>query len=167
MGYKTSAPLQNTQVIALFGLSCLLSARRNTPDQASSADSLVAQGAEIQSKVRRTEKTGHYGAFHSNANTKCRNQLMTELSLNTGTIGKAEATINKRRQEEDKGQLSFNVIVFQKSHVGTMSSSGNLVWDVNKRLIGYNGPNNIRTNYLSKNNFLIRTNDNVQIPNNT
>lgn len=33
-----------------------------------------------------------------------------------------------------------------------MSSSGNLVWDVNKRLIGYNEPNNIRTNYLSKNN---------------
>lgn len=42
-----------------------------------------------------------------------------------------------------------------------MSSSGNLVWDVNKRLIGYNEPNNIRTNYLSKNNAVILTNDNV------
>lgn len=42
-----------------------------------------------------------------------------------------------------------------------MSSSGNLVWDVNKRLIGYNEPNNIRTNYLSKNNPLVRANDNI------
>lgn len=33
----------------------------------------------------------------------------------------------------------------------TMSWSGNLVWDVNKRLIGYNEPNTIRTNYLGKN----------------
>lgn len=33
----------------------------------------------------------------------------------------------------------------------TMSFSGNLVWDVNKRLIGYNEPNTIRTNYLGKN----------------
>lgn len=33
----------------------------------------------------------------------------------------------------------------------TMSCSGNLVWDVNKRLIGYNEPNTIRTNYLGKN----------------
>lgn len=31
-----------------------------------------------------------------------------------------------------------------------MSCSGNLVWDVNKRLIGYNEPNTIRTNYLGK-----------------
>lgn len=33
----------------------------------------------------------------------------------------------------------------------TMSCPGNLVWDVNKRLIGYNEPNTIRTNYLGKN----------------
>lgn len=33
-----------------------------------------------------------------------------------------------------------------------MSCSGNLVWDVNKRLIGYNEPNAIRTNYLGKKN---------------
>lgn len=32
----------------------------------------------------------------------------------------------------------------------TMSYSGNLVWDVNKRLIGYNEPNIIRSNYLGK-----------------
>lgn len=32
----------------------------------------------------------------------------------------------------------------------TMSCPGNLVWDVNKRLIGYNQPNTIRTNYLGK-----------------
>lgn len=32
-----------------------------------------------------------------------------------------------------------------------MSCSGNLIWDVNKRLIGYNEPNTIRTNYLGKN----------------
>ncbi|CAG05828.1 unnamed protein product, partial [Tetraodon nigroviridis] len=35
-----------------------------------------------------------------------------------------------------------------------MSSSGNLVWDVNKRLIGYNEPNNIRTNYLRRQEFV-------------
>lgn len=33
----------------------------------------------------------------------------------------------------------------------TMSCSGNLVWDVNKRLIGYSEPNALRTNYLGKN----------------
>lgn len=32
-----------------------------------------------------------------------------------------------------------------------MSCTGNLIWDVNKRLIGYNEPNTIRTNYLGKN----------------
>ncbi|TNN04327.1 hypothetical protein fugu_001356 [Takifugu bimaculatus] len=37
-----------------------------------------------------------------------------------------------------------------------MSSSGNLVWDVNKRLIGYNEPNNIRTNYLRRSEFVQR-----------
>lgn len=31
-----------------------------------------------------------------------------------------------------------------------MSCTGNLVWDVNKRLIGYGVPNTIRTNYLGK-----------------
>lgn len=33
----------------------------------------------------------------------------------------------------------------------TMSCAGNLVWDVNKRLIGYSEPNAIRSNYLGKN----------------
>lgn len=31
-----------------------------------------------------------------------------------------------------------------------MSCSGNLVWDVNKRSIGYNEPNAVRINYLGK-----------------
>ena len=31
-----------------------------------------------------------------------------------------------------------------------MSCSGNLVWDVNKRSIGYNEPNLVRINYLGK-----------------
>lgn len=44
----------------------------------------------------------------------------------------------------------------------TMSCSGNLVWDVNKRLIGYNEPNTIRTNYLGKNKTsLLNANVNV------
>lgn len=44
----------------------------------------------------------------------------------------------------------------------TMSWSGNLVWDVNKRLIGYSEPNAIRTNYLGKNTAsLINANDNA------
>lgn len=89
MGHKTSAPDQNTQFIALFEPSCLLSARRNTPVQASRADSLAVEGAEIQSKVRWTEQTGHKQVFHSNADAKCRNYLTTELPLNTGTDGKA------------------------------------------------------------------------------
>uniref|UniRef100_A0A8C4YZ42 Ddb1 and cul4 associated factor 6 n=1 Tax=Gadus morhua TaxID=8049 RepID=A0A8C4YZ42_GADMO len=38
----------------------------------------------------------------------------------------------------------------------TMSYSGNLVWDVNKRSIGYNDPNNIRTNYLGRREFVQR-----------
>ncbi|KAG8000577.1 DDB1-and CUL4-associated factor 6 [Nibea albiflora] len=38
----------------------------------------------------------------------------------------------------------------------TMSYSGNLVWDVNKRLIGYNEPNAIRTNYLGRREFVQR-----------
>ncbi|XP_077946381.1 DDB1- and CUL4-associated factor 6 isoform X2 [Gasterosteus aculeatus] len=38
----------------------------------------------------------------------------------------------------------------------TMSWSGNLVWDVNKRLIGYNEPNTIRTNYLGRREFVQR-----------
>uniref|UniRef100_A0A3Q3D5A4 Ddb1 and cul4 associated factor 6 n=1 Tax=Hippocampus comes TaxID=109280 RepID=A0A3Q3D5A4_HIPCM len=38
----------------------------------------------------------------------------------------------------------------------TMSCSGNLVWDVNKRLIGYSEPNNIRTNYLGRREFVQR-----------
>ncbi|XP_038576704.1 DDB1- and CUL4-associated factor 6 isoform X5 [Micropterus salmoides] len=38
----------------------------------------------------------------------------------------------------------------------TMSCSGNLVWDVNKRLIGYNEPNTIRTNYLGRREFVQR-----------
>ncbi|XP_037343998.2 DDB1- and CUL4-associated factor 6 isoform X4 [Pungitius pungitius] len=38
----------------------------------------------------------------------------------------------------------------------TMSWSGNLVWDVNKRLIGYNEPNAIRTNYLGRREFVQR-----------
>ncbi|XP_047456950.1 DDB1- and CUL4-associated factor 6 isoform X4 [Mugil cephalus] len=38
----------------------------------------------------------------------------------------------------------------------TMSCSGNLVWDVNKRLIGYNEPNAIRTNYLGRREFVQR-----------
>ncbi|XP_074550878.1 DDB1- and CUL4-associated factor 6 isoform X2 [Halichoeres trimaculatus] len=37
-----------------------------------------------------------------------------------------------------------------------MSYSGNLVWDVNKRLIGYNDPNTIRTNYLGRREFVQR-----------
>ncbi|XP_051939134.1 DDB1- and CUL4-associated factor 6 isoform X2 [Hippocampus zosterae] len=37
-----------------------------------------------------------------------------------------------------------------------MSCSGNLVWDVNKRLIGYSEPNNIRTNYLGRREFVQR-----------
>ncbi|XP_034041820.1 DDB1- and CUL4-associated factor 6 isoform X5 [Thalassophryne amazonica] len=37
-----------------------------------------------------------------------------------------------------------------------MSCSGNLVWDVNKRLIGYNEPNIIRTNYLGRREFVQR-----------
>uniref|UniRef100_A0A7N6BHN2 Ddb1 and cul4 associated factor 6 n=1 Tax=Anabas testudineus TaxID=64144 RepID=A0A7N6BHN2_ANATE len=38
----------------------------------------------------------------------------------------------------------------------TMSCSGNLVWDVNKRLIGYSEPNAIRTNYLGRREFVQR-----------
>ncbi|XP_029314985.1 DDB1- and CUL4-associated factor 6 isoform X5 [Cottoperca gobio] len=38
----------------------------------------------------------------------------------------------------------------------TMSYFGNLVWDVNKRLIGYNEPNTIRTNYLGRREFVQR-----------
>ncbi|XP_068184790.1 DDB1- and CUL4-associated factor 6 isoform X2 [Antennarius striatus] len=38
----------------------------------------------------------------------------------------------------------------------TMSCSGNLVWDVNKRLIGYNDPYTIRTNYLGRREFVQR-----------
>ncbi|XP_030283578.1 DDB1- and CUL4-associated factor 6 isoform X6 [Sparus aurata] len=38
----------------------------------------------------------------------------------------------------------------------TMSCPGNLVWDVNKRLIGYNQPNTIRTNYLGRREFVQR-----------
>ncbi|XP_071395371.1 DDB1- and CUL4-associated factor 6 isoform X2 [Centroberyx affinis] len=37
-----------------------------------------------------------------------------------------------------------------------MSCSGNLVWDVNKRSIGYNDPNIIRTNYLGRKEFVQR-----------
>uniref|UniRef100_A0A672GSA5 Uncharacterized protein n=1 Tax=Salarias fasciatus TaxID=181472 RepID=A0A672GSA5_SALFA len=37
-----------------------------------------------------------------------------------------------------------------------MSCSGNLVWDVNKRLIGYSLPNTIRTNYLGRREFVQR-----------
>ncbi|KAM6955940.1 DDB1- and CUL4-associated factor 6 isoform 5-T5 [Lycodopsis pacificus] len=38
----------------------------------------------------------------------------------------------------------------------TMSWSRNLVWDVNQRLIGYNEPNTIRTNYLGRREFVQR-----------
>ncbi|KAM3607301.1 uncharacterized protein V6R79_005315 [Siganus canaliculatus] len=38
----------------------------------------------------------------------------------------------------------------------TMSCSGNLVWDVNRRLIGYHEPNTIRTNYLGRREFVQR-----------
>ncbi|XP_056280669.1 DDB1- and CUL4-associated factor 6 isoform X2 [Pseudoliparis swirei] len=38
----------------------------------------------------------------------------------------------------------------------TMSCFGNMVWDVNKRLIGYNEPNTIRSNYLGRREFLQR-----------
>uniref|UniRef100_A0A1A7Y4L7 Ddb1 and cul4 associated factor 6 n=1 Tax=Iconisemion striatum TaxID=60296 RepID=A0A1A7Y4L7_9TELE len=37
-----------------------------------------------------------------------------------------------------------------------MSCTGNLVWDVNKRLIGYGEPNIIRTNYLGRREFVQR-----------
>uniref|UniRef100_A0A1A8RAW3 Ddb1 and cul4 associated factor 6 n=1 Tax=Nothobranchius rachovii TaxID=451742 RepID=A0A1A8RAW3_9TELE len=37
-----------------------------------------------------------------------------------------------------------------------MSYTGNLVWDVNKRLIGYAEPNTIRTNYLGRREFVQR-----------
>ncbi|XP_042282026.1 DDB1- and CUL4-associated factor 6 isoform X2 [Thunnus maccoyii] len=37
-----------------------------------------------------------------------------------------------------------------------MSCSGNLVWDVNRRLIGYSDPNAIRTNYLGRREFVQR-----------
>uniref|UniRef100_A0A8C5HI12 Ddb1 and cul4 associated factor 6 n=1 Tax=Gouania willdenowi TaxID=441366 RepID=A0A8C5HI12_GOUWI len=37
-----------------------------------------------------------------------------------------------------------------------MSCFGNLVWDVNKRLIGYSEPNTIRTNYLGRREFVQR-----------
>ncbi|KAM6934668.1 DDB1- and CUL4-associated factor 6 [Xenentodon cancila] len=37
-----------------------------------------------------------------------------------------------------------------------MSCTGNLVWDVNKRLIGYSEPNTIRTNYLGRREFVQR-----------
>ncbi|XP_024919830.1 DDB1- and CUL4-associated factor 6 isoform X10 [Cynoglossus semilaevis] len=37
-----------------------------------------------------------------------------------------------------------------------MSYSGNLVWDVNKRLIGYGEPNIIRSNYLGRREFVQR-----------
>uniref|UniRef100_A0A8C6U9L9 Ddb1 and cul4 associated factor 6 n=1 Tax=Neogobius melanostomus TaxID=47308 RepID=A0A8C6U9L9_9GOBI len=38
----------------------------------------------------------------------------------------------------------------------TMSCSGNLVWDVNKRVIGYSEPYTIRTNYLGRREFVQR-----------
>uniref|UniRef100_A0A3Q3BIG6 Ddb1 and cul4 associated factor 6 n=1 Tax=Kryptolebias marmoratus TaxID=37003 RepID=A0A3Q3BIG6_KRYMA len=41
-------------------------------------------------------------------------------------------------------------------HSPTMSCTGNLVWDVNKRLIGYGVPNTIRTNYLGRREFVQR-----------
>ncbi|KAI3356358.1 hypothetical protein L3Q82_017574, partial [Scortum barcoo] len=44
----------------------------------------------------------------------------------------------------------------KKPHSVTMSRSGNLVWDVNKRLIGYSEPNTIRTNYLGRREFVQR-----------
>ncbi|XP_029568017.1 DDB1- and CUL4-associated factor 6 isoform X5 [Salmo trutta] len=37
-----------------------------------------------------------------------------------------------------------------------MSCSGNLVWDVNKRSIGYNDPNAVRINYLGRREFVQR-----------
>ncbi|XP_027879639.1 DDB1- and CUL4-associated factor 6 isoform X3 [Xiphophorus couchianus] len=37
-----------------------------------------------------------------------------------------------------------------------MSCTGNLVWDVNKRLIGYGDPNSIRTSYLGRREFVQR-----------
>ncbi|KAM4731845.1 DDB1- and CUL4-associated factor 6 isoform 2-T2 [Anableps anableps] len=37
-----------------------------------------------------------------------------------------------------------------------MSCNGNLVWDVNKRLIGYGEPNSIRTSYLGRREFVQR-----------
>ncbi|XP_046902947.1 DDB1- and CUL4-associated factor 6-like isoform X1 [Hypomesus transpacificus] len=37
-----------------------------------------------------------------------------------------------------------------------MSCSGNLVWDVNKRSIGYNEPNLVRINYLGRREFVQR-----------
>ncbi|XP_054887598.1 DDB1- and CUL4-associated factor 6 isoform X4 [Poeciliopsis prolifica] len=37
-----------------------------------------------------------------------------------------------------------------------MSCTGNLVWDVNKRLIGYGEPNSIRTSYLGRREFVQR-----------
>ncbi|CAK6959257.1 DDB1- and CUL4-associated factor 6 isoform X1 [Scomber scombrus] len=37
-----------------------------------------------------------------------------------------------------------------------MSCAGNLVWDVNRRLIGYSDPNAIRTNYLGRREFVQR-----------
>uniref|UniRef100_A0A3P8Z1X6 Ddb1 and cul4 associated factor 6 n=1 Tax=Esox lucius TaxID=8010 RepID=A0A3P8Z1X6_ESOLU len=37
-----------------------------------------------------------------------------------------------------------------------MSCSGNLVWDVNKRSIGYNEPNAVRINYLGRREFVQR-----------
>lgn len=59
----------------------------------------------------------------------------------------------EEEEEEERARLSFNVIVNSDPHMVTMSCSGNLVWDVNKRLIGYNEPNTIRTNYLGKSLF--------------
>uniref|UniRef100_A0A3B3UV25 Ddb1 and cul4 associated factor 6 n=1 Tax=Poecilia latipinna TaxID=48699 RepID=A0A3B3UV25_9TELE len=41
-------------------------------------------------------------------------------------------------------------------HLVAMSCTGNLVWDVNKRLIGYGEPNSIRTSYLGRREFVQR-----------
>lgn len=78
-GLKTSAPHQDTQFIARLGPSCLLSLEE-IPDQASRADSLAVEGAEIQSKVRWTEKTGHKRLFHSNADAK-RRKLVNDRTV--------------------------------------------------------------------------------------
>ncbi|KAJ8253054.1 hypothetical protein GJAV_G00208620 [Gymnothorax javanicus] len=72
--------------------------------------------------------------------------MSTVYLFDTGSVSSAVSLLQKASVETE----------LQEEGLSTMSCSGNLIWDVRKRSIGFHEPNAVRINYLGRREFVQR-----------